>query len=173
MARLALAPSACLARYLCASLPYHARGSSAIVARCLSHFGVFAIFFPHSARPGAWWPNARSSGFARLAFSGRLSSFAALPNEGATIRLRWLEWFVISDSARALVLSVLSLAQLARVLCGALVFPELRDLVSIRSLYECRLCHRQGWAFGRSYDRSDRPSFIFEDLFAFPLLASS
>jgi len=34
-----------LARYMCASFPYHARGSSASVARCLSHFGVFAIFF--------------------------------------------------------------------------------------------------------------------------------
>ena len=83
-----------LARYMCASFPYHARGSSASVARCLSHFGVFAIFFPHSARPGAWWPNARSSGFARLAFSGRLSSFAALPNEGASNRLEWAECYV-------------------------------------------------------------------------------
>ena len=40
---------------------------------------------------GVWWPNARSSGFARLAFSGRLSSFAALPNDGASKRLRWVE----------------------------------------------------------------------------------
>ena len=51
-------------------------------------------FFPHSARPGVWWPNARSSGFARLAFSGRLSSFAALPNEGASDRLEWAECYV-------------------------------------------------------------------------------
>ena len=43
---------------------------------------------------GVWWPNARSSGFARLAFSGRLSSFAALPNEGATNRLRWAEYLL-------------------------------------------------------------------------------
>ena len=47
----------------------------------------------------------------RFAFPGRLSSFAALPNEGATKRLRRLEWFAISDSVRALILPVLSLAQ--------------------------------------------------------------
>ena len=61
--------------------------------RCsqLEPFWRVRVFFPHSARPGVWWPNARSSGFARLAFSGRLSSFAALPNEGASKRLRWVE----------------------------------------------------------------------------------
>ena len=45
--------------------PILVRGSSLSSARCLSRFGVFA--FPHSARPGVWWPNARSSSFARLA----------------------------------------------------------------------------------------------------------
>jgi len=61
--------------------------------RCsqLEPFWRVRVFFPHAARPGVWWPNARSSGFARLAFSGRLSSFAALPNEGASKRLRWVE----------------------------------------------------------------------------------
>ena len=34
-----------LARYMCAFFPYHAQGSSASVARCLSHFGVFAFSF--------------------------------------------------------------------------------------------------------------------------------
>ena len=74
--------------------PYHAQGSSASVARRLSHLACSQFFFPHTARPGAWWPNARSSGFARLAFSGRLSSFAALPNDGASNRLEWAECYV-------------------------------------------------------------------------------
>ena len=62
--------------------------------RCsqLEPFWRVRIFFPHSARPGAWWPNARSSGFARLAFFGRLSSFAALPNERASNHLEWAEY---------------------------------------------------------------------------------
>ena len=72
--------------------PYHAQGSSASVARRLSHLACSQFFFPHTARPGAWWPNARSSGFARLAFSGRLSSFATLPNEGASNHLEWAEY---------------------------------------------------------------------------------
>ena len=61
--------------------------------RCsqLEPFWRVRVFFPHSARLGVWWPNARSSGFARLAFSGRLSSFAALPSDGASKRLRWVE----------------------------------------------------------------------------------
>ena len=74
----------------------------------------------------------------RFAFPGRLSSFAALPNEGATNRLRRLEWSAISDSARAFVLSVLSILQLTSA-CGALVFPEFCDLVPIGSLYDRRL----------------------------------
>ena len=68
--------------------------SSRLERKCCSQLEPFwrvRVFFPHSARPGVWWPNARSSGFARLAFSGRLSSFAALPNEGAPKRLRWVE----------------------------------------------------------------------------------
>ena len=72
----------------------------------LEPFWRVRVFFPHSARPGVWWPNARSSGFARLAFSGRLSSFAALPNEGAPKRSRWVEYFVMSDSVRASVLPI-------------------------------------------------------------------
>ena len=60
----------------------------------LEPFWRVRVFFPHSARPGVWWPNARSSGFARLAFSGRLSSFAALPNDGASNRLEWAECYV-------------------------------------------------------------------------------
>ena len=60
----------------------------------LEPFWRVRVFLSHSARPGVWWPNARSSGFARLAFSGRLSSFAALPNEGASNRLEWAECYM-------------------------------------------------------------------------------
>ena len=83
--------------------------SSRLERDCCSQLEPFwrvRVFFPHSARPGVWWPNARSSGFARLAFSGRLSSFAALPNEGAPKRLRWVEYFAMSDSARASMLPI-------------------------------------------------------------------
>ena len=83
--------------------------SSRLERDCCSQLEPFwrvHVFFPHSARPGVWWPNARSSGFARLAFSGRLSSFAALPNEGAPKRSRWVEYFVISECVRASVLPI-------------------------------------------------------------------
>ena len=79
-------------RGTCALLPIPRSRLERECRSLLEPFGVFAIFFPHSARPGAWWPNARSSGFARLAFSGRLSSFAALPNEGASSHLEWAEY---------------------------------------------------------------------------------
>ena len=45
--------------------------SSRLERGCRSQLEPFwrvRVFFPHSARPGVWWPNARSSGFARLAF---------------------------------------------------------------------------------------------------------
>ena len=110
-----------------------------------------SVFFPHSAHPGCLVAQCPKLGICsvgeairlfrlakRFAFPGRLSSFAALPNEGATNRLRRLEWSAISDSARAFVLSVLSILQLTSA-CGALVFPEFCDLASIGRLYDRRL----------------------------------
>ena len=64
------APSAllCDRGTMCAHpLPSRAPGSSASVARCLSLFGVLVFSFPTPPTLGVWWPNARSSGFARLA----------------------------------------------------------------------------------------------------------
>ena len=108
----------------------HAPGSSASLARRLSHFRVFAFSFPTPPALGVWLTNARSSGFARLAkrfaFPGRLSSFAALPNEGATKRLRRLEWLAISNGVRALILPVLNLAQLTSARIAVAIPGDLR-----------------------------------------------
>ena len=139
--------------------------------RCsqLEPFWRVRVFFPHSARPGVWWPNARSSGFARLAFSGRLSSFAALPNEGAPKRLRWVEYSVMSDSVRASVLPigyripdrcVTESASRLTIICPKLVASAIAFEFAHSIL--CRMHSREVGLRGRQFGR---PLFSFRGSF--------